>query len=61
MNLQIGKVGINCSVEISEEDFFNRYAKALASDKIDVKKAYKQYKKQHDKLKPTKKKTKKED
>lgn len=59
MILQLGKVGINCEAEISKDEFIEMFSKALAIDKIDVNEAYKKYKKQHDKLKPTKKKKKK--
>ena len=62
MYLQFGKVGVNCSVEYTKEEFVNQFASTLALDRLDSTECYKKYKKEYDKLntKPFKAKKKKE-
>ena len=59
MVLQFGKVGINCSVYFSKEDFVSQFTTSIAQQKLDINDCYKKYKKEYDKLNPKKDKPKK--
>jgi hypothetical protein len=52
MYLQKGKVGVNCSIDFSKEEFLENFGKALALDKIDINDFYKEYRKEYNKLNP---------
>jgi hypothetical protein len=52
MVIQFGKVGINCSVYFSKEDFVSQFTTSIAQQKLDINDCYKKYRKQYDKLNP---------
>jgi hypothetical protein len=52
MYLQKGRVGVNCSIDFSKEEFLENFGKALALDKIDINDFYKEYRKEYNKLNP---------
>jgi hypothetical protein len=52
MVLQFGKAGINCSVDLTYEEFVNQLGSTLALDRLDSKECYKKYRKEYDKLNP---------
>ena len=55
MVLQFGKVGVNCSVYFSKEDFVSQFTTSISQQKLDINECYKKYKKEYDKLNPKKK------
>lgn len=52
MIIQIGNIGLNCSVDFTEEEFKKAFGKSLSLESIDYKDAYKKYRKYYDKLNP---------
>jgi hypothetical protein len=52
MVLQFGRVGLNCEVEYTKEEFVNQFSSTLAITKHDVNDCFKKYKKEYDKLNP---------
>ena len=66
MYIYKGKNRIDCSIDFSKERFIEVYKVGFVAERLDIHDAYKEYRKQYDKLnpvvseKPTKKKKKKE-